>query len=133
MPRPGTVSVGCRGRLRSAGGSRPGRIAGDRWWVLALLLGFAVAVSALAYPLAARRDFATGASAGSTGPRHRSRGLRNPLALAWRLQRGTLLAWAAAFAVIGVVVGGMASSVGAFLDTPQAKDFIAKLGGEQGV
>ena len=42
--------------------------AGDRWWVLALLLGLAVAVTALAYVLAARRDFAAGLLPDRPGP-----------------------------------------------------------------
>ncbi len=42
--------------------------AGDRWWVLGLLLGFAVVVSAVAYVLAARRDFAAGLLPDRPGP-----------------------------------------------------------------
>jgi len=34
------------------------------------------------------------------------------LGLAWRLERGALLAWASAFAVLGLVVGGVAGNVG---------------------
>ena len=111
--------------------SRP--FAGDRWWVLPLLLGVAVAMSALAYVLAARRDFAAGLLPDRPGPATAAASLRSPLALAWRLQRGPFFAWAAAFAVVGVVVGGLASSAGSFVTSPQAKDFITKLGGEQGI
>lgn len=107
--------------------------AGDRWWVLALLLGLAAAVAALAYVLAARRDFAAGLLPDRPGPATAAAGLRSPLGLAWRLQRGAFFAWAAAFVVVGLVVGGLASNVGSFLTSPQAKDFITKLGGEQSV
>jgi ABC-2 type transport system permease protein len=109
--------------------SRP--FTGDRWWVLALLLAVAVGMSALAYVLASRRDFAAGLLPDRPGPAAATARLRSPLALAWRLQRGAFFAWAAAFAVVGMVVGGLTSSVDSFLTSPQARDMIAKLGGEQ--
>lgn len=108
--------------------SRP--FAGNMWWVLALMLAVAVAVSALAYVLAARRDFAAGFLPDRPGPATASARLRSPLALAWRLQRGSLFTWAATFATVGVVVGGLVSSVGNFANNPQARNFIIKLGGE---
>ena len=107
--------------------------AGDRWWVLALLLGLSVAVAALAYALAARRDFAAGLLPDRPGPAAAVASLRSPLALAWRLQRGSLFAWAAVFVVLGFVVGGMASNVDDFLKSPQAQDLITKLGGVEGL
>ena len=93
----------------------------------------AIALAALAYVLAARRDFAAGLLPDRPGPAAAAASLRSPLALAWRLQRGAFFAWAATFAVIGVVFGGLASNVGSFLTSPQARDFITKLGGEQGL
>jgi len=107
--------------------------AGDRWWVLGLLLGLAVVLSALAYVLAARRDFAAGLLPDRPGPAAASPSLRSPLALAWRLQRGGFLAWAVTFVAAGFVVGGLTSSVDDFLTSPQALDFIAKLGGVQSI
>jgi ABC-2 type transport system permease protein len=103
--------------------------AGDRWWVLALLAGLSVAVAALAYVLAARRDFAAGLLPDRAGPAAAAPRLRSPLALAWRLQRGSVVAWAVAFAVMGIVIGGMASNVGDFLKSPAAQEFLTKLGG----
>ena len=107
--------------------------AGDRWWVLALLLGVTIAVSVLAYVLAARRDFAAGLLPDRPGPATAAASLRSPLALAWRLHRGAFFAWAAVFVAVGLVVGGLAANVGSFLTSPQAKDLITKLGGEQGI
>jgi len=107
--------------------------AGDRRWVLALLLGLSVVVAALAYALAARRDFAAGLLPDRPGPAAAAAGLRSPLALAWRLQRGSFFAWVAVFVVLGLVVGGMASNVGDFLKSPQAQEFITKLGGVSGL
>jgi ABC-2 type transport system permease protein len=107
--------------------------AGDHWWVLLLLLGLSVVVAALAYALAARRDFAAGLLPDRPGPAVAAAGLRSPLALAWRLQRGSFFAWAAVFVVLGLVVGGMASNVGDFLKSPQAQELITKLGGVSGL
>jgi ABC-2 type transport system permease protein len=107
--------------------------AGDRWWVLVLLLGLSAAASVLAYVLAARRDFAAGLLPDRAGPATAAASLRSPLALAWRLQRATVITWAAVFLVLGLAVGGLAGNVGDFLTSAQAKDFIAKLGGDQGL
>jgi len=107
--------------------------AGDRWWVVALPLGLSVVVAALAYALAARRDFAAGLLPDRPGPAAAAAGLRSPLALAWRLQRGSFFAWVAVFVVLGLVVGGMASNVGDFLKSPQAQEFITELGGVSGL
>jgi ABC-2 type transport system permease protein len=103
--------------------------AGDRLWVLLLLLGLSAAVIALAYALEARRDFAAGLLPDRPGRATAAPGLRNPLALAWRLQRGTLLTWTIVFIVVGFVVGGLASNVGDFLESPEARELIEKLGG----
>src|ERR1019366_276394 len=43
--------------------------------------------------LAARRDYAAGMLPQRPGPAKSAASLRSPLALAWRLQRGTLIGW----------------------------------------
>jgi polyether ionophore transport system permease protein len=105
--------------------------AGNRWWVLLITLGFAVVVAGIAFALAARRDLGAGLLATRSGPASASGLLRSPLALAWRLHRGALLGWGVGFALVGAVLGGMASNVGEFLNNPSARDFITKLGGEK--
>lgn len=107
--------------------------AGDRWWVLLITLGFAAAVTAAAFVLAARRDLGAGLLSDRTGPSRGSGLLRSPLGLAWRLHRGALLGWAVGFALVGVLIGGLASNVGSFLNNPNAREFITKLGGEKGL
>ncbi len=107
--------------------------AGNRWWVLALPVGFAIVVSAVAYALAARRDFAAGLLPERPGPATAAPSLRSPLALAWRLQRGSLLTWLVVFVVLGAVVGGLTSSIDSFLQSAQARDLITKLGGVKGL
>ena len=107
--------------------------AGDRWWVLVYLLAFAVLVAAGAYALVARRDHGAGLFAQRPGRARAARSLSSPLALAVRLQRGGVVGWMIGMAIGGLVLGSIASQVGEFLDTPQAKDMIMKLGGEQGL
>jgi ABC-2 type transport system permease protein len=107
--------------------------AGERWWVFAVLVAVAIALTGCAYALAARRDLGAGLIADRPGPSAAAPGLRSPLALAWRLQRGALLAWMAAFAVIGLVLGNLAANVGGLLDSPQARELITLIGGEKGI
>lgn len=107
--------------------------AGDRWWVLLYLLFFAALVSVAAYLVVARRDHGAGLLAQKPGRPAASRSLRSPLALAARLQRGGLYGWLVGMALGGLVVGSIASQVGEFLDSDQARDMIMKLGGERGL
>ena len=101
----------------------------ERWPVLLLVVTFAVAVGVATYALASRRDLGAGLLADRPGPAVAPASLSSPVGLAWRLQRGTLLAWAVAVAIVGAIVGSIASDVGGILDSPQAQDFIRKLGG----
>jgi len=105
--------------------------AGDRWAVLGLPLAFALALAVLAYALAARRDLGAGLLASRPGRASAPAALRSPLALAWRLHRGALFGWAAAFVVLGATVGNIASNIGNLLDSPQAKELIQTLGGQE--
>ena len=103
----------------------------NRWPVL--LIGFAVAglLVVAAFALVARRDLGAGLFAERAGRPRATAWLAGPFALALRLQRGVLLAWTAAFVVLGLVMGSLASSAGDFLDSQAARDMIRKLGGQQ--
>ncbi|MFC4587038.1 ABC transporter permease [Sphaerisporangium corydalis] len=105
--------------------------AGERWWVLGLAACAVAALTASAAALSARRDLGGGLFQARLGPATAAPGLRTPLALAWRLHRGPLLARAAGFTVLGLVLGGIAQSVGELLDggSPAARDALARLGG----
>ncbi|GAB6900097.1 ABC transporter permease [Kineosporia succinea] len=104
-----------------------------RWWTLLASLGASAALVLLAHRLQSRRDFGSGIVAARPGP-PRAQGLGSSFALAWRLQRGALLGWAAGFAVLGAAVGALANSVGSLVDdSPQLADVLTALGGEQSV
>jgi ABC-2 type transport system permease protein len=107
--------------------------AGERWWVLLLLAGFAAVLAAGAFGLVARRDLGAGLLPDRPGPASAAAGLRSLFALAWRLHRGAVLGWTAGFTVLGAVLGNIASSVGNLLDSPQAREMVLRLGGEKGL
>lgn len=103
---------------------------GDRWWVLLILLGFAAVAVVGAYALVERRDIGAGLVADRLGPASSTR-LTSTFALAWRLQRGSLVGWAVSFAGVGLVLGNIAGNVSGFVDSPSAREMVAKLGGTQ--
>jgi ABC-2 type transport system permease protein len=103
--------------------------AGEQWWVLPLPLLLAAVMVPLAFVLRARRDLGAGFLADRPGrPSGRLPGV---LALAWRLHRGVLAAWAVGFAVFGFLFGSVADSIDAFLDSPTIAEILAAIGGEQ--
>jgi ABC-2 type transport system permease protein len=108
--------------------------AGERWWVVALFVGFAGAFSVLGFALAGRRDMAAGLLPERPGPADAAPGLRSPFALAWRLHRGLLLSWTVALALTGAVMGGAAVGIGN-LESPneQLTDILARMGGRSGI
>ncbi|WP_113699253.1 ABC transporter permease [Nonomuraea lactucae] len=106
--------------------------AGDRWWVIGLTVLVALLLGAIAAALARRRDLGSGVLPSRAGPAAAPPYLNSPLALAWRLHRGSLLAWSAGFAVAGGLFGALAQSVGEILrDNAQLAQILQRLGGAQ--
>ncbi|WP_373862856.1 ABC transporter permease, partial [Nocardia amamiensis] len=104
----------------------------ERWWVLIPLGAVAVLATAAAYVLLGNRDTGSGLIAELPGPSTASAGLSGPLGLAWRLQRGTLVAWTIGFALYGLLIGGAVNSVGDMLDGSEAvRDMVTRMGGSQ--
>jgi ABC-2 type transport system permease protein len=105
--------------------------------------GLACTVLALAYLLRAVGDssaqdgptcLGSGQLPSRPGPATASSGLRGPLSLAWRLQRGTLLGWAAGVVVFGIAIGGIAKSIVQIAgSSPQLGQIVARLGGPGGL
>ncbi|MGI5241582.1 ABC transporter permease [Dactylosporangium sp. CA-139066] len=108
--------------------------AGERWWVAALFIGFAVVFAAVGYALQGRRDVGAGLIAERPGPAQAAPGLSSPFGLAWRLHRGLLLGWTIALAVSGAVLGGAANGLNS-LESPnqQLADVLARMGGKAGL
>jgi ABC-2 type transport system permease protein len=102
----------------------------DAWWVLGLLgIAFVVAAGS-AYVLSARRDLAAGLLPTRPGPATAPGVLLSPIGLAWRLQRGLLLGWSVALALLGLSYGAIGNDVDDLVGTSQGTaDILTKLGG----
>lgn len=100
----------------------------ERWWVFALCTGLVAVLCVAAYTLSARRDLGAGLLPPRLGPATASPGLHSPLALAWRLHRGTLLAWTAGAAVFGTLLGAVGLNLSKFVDAPQLNDWVFRMG-----
>jgi ABC-2 type transport system permease protein len=81
----------------------------NAWWPLLLAVALAVVLLVLAFTLQARRDFGQGAIAPRPGPARGS--VRTTWRLAFALNRGSLVVWALAAVMLGLVFGRMATSV----------------------
>ncbi|MBH0776393.1 ABC transporter permease [Nocardia bovistercoris] len=104
--------------------------ADERWWVLIPLYGLAAVAIVAAYLLLNRRDIGSGLLAERPGPAAAGRGLSGANGLAWRLQRGALLAWSIGFLLYGLLVGGAIDSVGQMLEDSQGiADAVTRMGG----
>ncbi|TLS39837.1 ABC transporter permease [Streptomyces montanus] len=106
--------------------------AGERWWVLPLFVA-AVAIQGLAaYELAGRRD--VGMSFLPTRPGPAVGRLGTADALAWRLQRGSVLGWSLGFlasgAAFGSITKGATDLVG---DNDRTREIIERMGGQSGI
>lgn len=101
----------------------------ERWQVLLLLVVFTLGVAAAAYVLAMGRDLGASLLADRPGPSRASAGLGTPLGLAWRLQRGLLLAWLLSVILTQAIMGSIASQIGGMLNNPAIRQFIEQLGG----
>jgi ABC-2 type transport system permease protein len=82
----------------------------DNWQVFGLFGGLCVALVAAAFWLTSHRDQGAGLIATRPGPATASVRLRSPAGLAWRLQRGILLAWLVGLAGVGAAFGAIGTS-----------------------
>lgn len=107
--------------------------ASERWWLFAPILGVTIILVAIAFALSARRDLGAGIFPPRLGPATAAPGLRSPLALAWRLQRGTLLAWIIGSVVVGTIFGNIAQTVTDQLRaSPQMMALFTRIAGNAG-
>jgi ABC-2 type transport system permease protein len=101
-----------------------------------LLLPFvtSLVLVAVAVVLTAHRDVGAGLVAPRPGPARAGRGLRSGLGLAWRLQRGAIVAWCVGLAVIGAGFGAVGDTADEIVgDNPQMADLLASFGDGDGL
>ncbi|MFD0690918.1 ABC transporter permease [Actinomadura fibrosa] len=97
----------------------------NRWWPLLFPLLAAAVLTVAAFALLERRDFAAGLLPPRPGRAAASPSLGTPTGLAWRLQRWTLVAWAAGVLLMGLAFGSMVDSTEEFVaDNPKVADVL---------
>ncbi|MYW68715.1 ABC transporter permease [Streptomyces sp. SID8379] len=106
--------------------------AGERWWVLLLFAAAVLAQGAVAYVLAGRRD--VGMSFWPTRPGPARGRLGSAGALAWRLQRGSVVGWCLAFLASGAMLGGVTNGATDLVgDNANTREIIERMGGQSGL
>jgi polyether ionophore transport system permease protein len=102
----------------------------NRWWVFLLIAALTALLAEAAFSLSARRDLGAGLVASLPGPDVAAGYLRTPLALAWRLHRGSLIGWLAGFAAYGLVAGAVTRTAADLVTgNKQLADVMARLEG----
>jgi ABC-2 type transport system permease protein len=108
--------------------------AGDRWWVLALLVAGTAALIAVAFRIAGRRDLGGGVFPARPGPARAGALLRSVSALSARMQRGSLLGWAIGLLIGSAVLGSIADSIGELLgSSARVQQLFERMGGQSGI
>lgn len=108
--------------------------ADERPWVFAILIGFTVLTIGIAAALVAHRDLGAGLWPTRPGSATAGRTLSGPFGLAWRLQRGVLLGWLAAFVILGGVLGALTHDmIGVITSNALLSKIIGQLGGASGI
>lgn len=126
----GDASVGWLSWLSPFGWNTRLRAWSDpRWWVLLLDVALAVVLVAAAQLLRGRRDLGHGLVAARPGPAVGSPRLTDALALAVKVHSAALVIWTVALGCLGLVFGAIAPGVDDLLDSGDAQDVIARLGG----
>ena len=85
--------------------------ADDLWWPVALAAALTAILFATALVLIDRRDVGRGMWPERRGAAHARRELLSPTGLVWRLQRGTLLGWAAFLVGFGLIFGALSDRI----------------------
>lgn len=97
----------------------------NRWWPLAVPVLATVLLVGLAVVLAERRDFGSGLLPTRPGRADAPRSLAGPLGLAWRMQRGGVVAWSVAVLLTAALVGTLGEAVADMAaDNPVMADYL---------
>ncbi|HRA05308.1 MAG TPA: hypothetical protein PKV13_01640 [Propionicimonas sp.] len=104
----------------------------DRYWVPLVPLVLAAALGWLSLRLNRSRDYGCGLIPARRGRASAPGWLRGPLALAARLQRGSVIGWAVALAFLGLMMGTVLASLDQQLAGTAFEEFARRHGGEVG-
>ena len=85
--------------------------ADNRWWPLALSLGFTGVLLLATVALESRRDLGAGVVASRPGPASAAPTLSGVVGIAWRLQRGAVLGWMIGMWAMGLLLGSFSESI----------------------
>jgi ABC-2 type transport system permease protein len=102
---------------------------GERWWPALLLVGTAVVAGGASYAVFARRDVGSGLWPARPGPARAPASLQGSFGLAWRLQRGALIGWAAGLFLGGISYGSIGKDIESLLGD---SEFVQDLYGSGG-
>jgi ABC-2 type transport system permease protein len=103
--------------------------ADERWWVLVLPIAATLALVMAARALQDHRDYGSGLVAQRGGRPEATAQLSTALGLAVRLQRGSLIGWAAGLGALAFFYGLVADQAEQIIqDNPDMADFFAQLG-----
>lgn len=83
----------------------------DRWWPLGWSILLATGCAAVALLWASRRDLGSSLGRSGVGRASAGRWLGTPVGLAWRLQRGSIVAWGVALLMSGLLFGAYAQTM----------------------
>ena len=104
--------------------------AGERWWVLLLIVGATGALVCGAVALENRRDLGAGLARPRPGPPQASPVLVRPVGLALRLQRGSLIGWTVGLFLGGLAYGSVGDDVDELVgDSQEIQELMAQGGG----
>lgn len=100
----------------------------NRWWPLMLPLILALLTAFLGFLLRSRRDLGAGVLSDRPGNDRAPSWLGSPPALAWRLQRGTVIGWSVGVVTAGLVFGAFTQTIADTADDMPA-EILAVMGG----
>jgi len=101
----------------------------ERWWPLLLPVAAAVLLVVVAFAMTDHRDVGAGLVAQRAGSPTASGLLAGPVGLAWRLQRGAVLGWAAGLLALALAVGSLSREVAEMTrDNPTLSDYLQATG-----
>ncbi len=112
------------------GWSQQVRVGDDnRWWPLLFSVVLVGALLVATGWLTTRRDMGSGVLAARPGPSGAAASLAHPLGLAWRLQRGSVLAWAIGLFSLGLLFGSLSQELQNMVeDNPLLAEFFLMTG-----